>query len=87
MLTNLPGHWGRVVHVRTVDWRRRCRLREPARTRTLRPAAENTAVPANIEHHSKPELALELVEQAISTEIDHNHIITERFSAKTGVSV
>ncbi|SIS16161.1 IS701 family transposase [Natronorubrum thiooxidans] len=40
---------------------------------------KNTAVPADIKHQSKPELALELVEQAVSTEIDHGCVVADRF--------
>ena len=40
---------------------------------------KNTAVPADTEHQSKPELALELVEQAVSAEINHGCVVADRF--------
>ena len=40
---------------------------------------EDTAVPADIEHQSKPEIALELIEQAVSTEIEHGCVVADRY--------
>lgn len=40
---------------------------------------KDTAVPANIEHQSKPEIALELVEQAVLTEINHGCVVADRY--------
>ncbi len=40
---------------------------------------KDIGVPVDIEHQSKPELALELVEQAVSAEIDHCCVIADRF--------
>jgi SRSO17 transposase len=40
---------------------------------------EDTAVPADIEHQSKPEIALELIEQAVSTEVEHGCVVADRY--------
>jgi SRSO17 transposase len=40
---------------------------------------KDTVVPADIEHQSKPEIAVELIEQAVSTEIEHGCIVADRY--------
>ena len=47
---------------------------------------KDTAVPAAIEHQSKLEIALELLEQAGSTEIEHGWLLLIDTSVKPGVS-
>lgn len=43
----------------------------------------DTAVPTDVEHQSKPEIALELIEQVVSTEIKDGCAVADRYFSET----
>lgn len=43
---------------------------------------KDPGIPADAEHQSKPDIALNLIEQAVAAGVDHGYIVTDRNSGR-----